>query len=165
MSTLVLGIGNTLLSDEGIGVHVLRALEASPDRHLELKLLDGGTLSFLLLEDIAETNRIIVIDAARLGKEPGTITCVEGEALDDFLRGSRMSVHEVSLCDLLDMARLRGDLPGHRALIAIEPEVLTWGTRPSRAVESAIHRAAATVLELAERWEREERDATGGTID
>ena len=150
--TLILGIGNTLLSDEGVGVHVVRYLEQHHPNSPAVSFLDGGTLSFTLAEPIAEHDNLIVVDAARLGQPPGTVRCLEGAAMDRYLTGNRASVHEVGLMDLFDISRLSGTFPAHRALIGVEPAVLDWGEHPSAAVASAIPRAAQMALELAVRW-------------
>ncbi|MBU1664911.1 MAG: hydrogenase maturation protease, partial [Gammaproteobacteria bacterium] len=105
MRTLILGIGNTLLTDEGVGVHVLQALEtALAAEHPpidDLTLLDGGTLSFTLAGPIEDAEALIVVDAANIKGEPGDWVLLEGEAMDAFLLGNRKStVHEVGLTDL-----------------------------------------------------------------
>ena len=151
-TTLVLGIGNTLLSDEGAGIHVLRHLETRIPRQAEVTLLDGGTLSFTLAAAIAEHEALVVVDAAELGAEPGRVACFEGSAMDRFLGTRKRSAHEVGLLDLLDMARLTGDLPSQRALVAVQPASLDWGTRPTAAVAAAIPRAGQAVLDLLRRW-------------
>src|SRR5512135_912004 len=100
--TLVLGIGNTLLQDEGAGVHAVRMLEQHTVGRDDIELLDGGTLSFTLAGAIEEAEQLIVIDAAQLNSAPGTTHVFEGEQMDAFVGGSRKrSVHEVSLIDLL----------------------------------------------------------------
>jgi hydrogenase maturation protease len=151
-STLVLGIGNNLLTDEGIGVHVI---DYMIDRHGDepgVDYLDGGTLSFTLAEPIAEHDNLIVVDAARLGLPPGSVRCLEGEAMDRYLSGDRQSVHEVGLTDLLDIARLSDVFPARRALIGIEPASIDWGEQPSAPVRPAIAEAAAEVLRLVRLW-------------
>jgi hydrogenase maturation protease len=152
ITLLILGIGNNLLSDEGVGVHVVQHLQARETLPAGVTLMDGGTLSFTLAEPIAQADALIVVDAARLDAAPGTIRVVEGEAMDAFLRGARNSVHEVSLADLMDMARLTGDLPQRRCLVGIQPESLDWGEAPSAAVAAAIPAAARQVREIALRW-------------
>jgi hydrogenase maturation protease len=151
--TLVLGIGNTLLSDEGAGVHLLHFLEARHPASPRLRLLDAGTLSFTLTEAIEDCKRLIVLDAARLDEQPGSVRCFEGEAMDRFIGQRRLSVHEVGLCDLLDVARLLGRLPRRRALIGIQPLHLDWGSRLSPAVEQALPRAAALVAATLAAWD------------
>jgi hydrogenase maturation protease len=153
--TVVLGIGNTLLGDEGAGVHALHALKARADLLdiTDVDYLDGGTLSFTLAVPIGEADRFIVIDAAQLKDKPGTVRLFEGDAMDDFLGHQRKaSVHEVGLIDLMVMARLAGTFPARRALIGIQPEYLDWADAPTPAVAAAIPRACDLALELMEKW-------------
>lgn len=158
MRTLILGIGNTLLTDEGVGVYVVRHLAASHAGEPDLTFLDGGTLSFTLAGDIADHEGLIVIDAARLDAPPGTVRCFEGEQMDRYLGRAQMSVHEVGLSDLMDMARLSDTAPRRRALIGIQPASLDLGAEPSSVVAAAVPVAARTALDLAQRWRE------GGTI-
>ena len=151
-AVLVLGIGNTLLSDEGVGVHAVRCLE-SGEPLPGVQYLDGGTLSFTLAATIEDSEQLIVVDAAELGAPAGTVRCFEGEAMDAFLGSSRKrSVHEVSLLDLMAVVLLAGRLPGRRALVGIQPHNLDWGHDPSPAVRQAIPEACAQVRCLIERW-------------
>ena len=151
-TTLVLGIGNTLLSDEGVGVHVVTYLATHHATEPGATYLDGGTLSFTLADPIAEHDNLIVVDAARLGEAAGVVRCLEGDEMDRYLTGNRQSVHEVSLMDLLDIARLSGCYPARRALVGIEPQDLGWGDAPSASVAPAVPQAAETVLALLRRW-------------
>ena len=151
-TTLVLGIGNNLLTDEGLGVHAVRYLETHHPDEPGLTYLDGGTLSFTLAEPIAEHDNLIVVDAARFGEPAGTVRCLVGDEMDRYLTGNRASVHEVGLMDLFDIARLSDTFPQQRALIGVEPEGLDWGEYLSPAVAPSLPRVAALVLELAARW-------------
>lgn len=152
-SKLVLGIGNTLLCDEGCGVHVVHYLQ----RHYgqtwpDVCFLDGGTLSFTLASYIDTITQLIVVDAAELHAKPGTIRIFIDAKMDTFLGNSKHSAHDVGLLDLLDMARLTDHFPSKRALIAIQPQQITWGDKPSQAVVTAIPKAAKGVLELIRVW-------------
>ena len=151
-STLILGIGNKLLQDEGVGVHVVDYLKESGKLPANVSLVDGGTLSFSLVADIEDADKLIIIDAAELGAAPGTVRCMENEEMDSFIGGMRRSVHEVSLLDLMDMARLTGFLPRQRALLGIQPQVMDWGEQPSARVLAAIPEAAAQVIRLVRKW-------------
>lgn len=154
--TVVLGVGNTLLSDEGVGVHVIEQLRRDHPELDAVEFLDGGTLSFTLAGPMAEASQLIVIDAAELKAEAGTISLFENEAMDDYLgRGKRRSVHEVSLLDLLAIAHLSDALPARRALIGIQPQQVEWGEAPSPAVAAAIPQACAMTLNLIEKWRDE----------
>jgi hydrogenase maturation protease len=150
---VVLGIGNTLLSDEGAGVHAIRMLESHAWRAPDVQLIDGGTLSFTLAGPIAQADSLIVIDAAELSGTPGSVEVFVGDEMDRFLGTRRKhSVHEVGLLDLMQIARLTGCLPARRALIGIQPGCVDWGERPTPAVECAIGQACEHALGLLSRW-------------
>lgn len=150
--TLVLGIGNTLLSDEGVGVHVLNYLREHHPEVTGVTYLDGGTLSFTLAGAIEEADNLIVLDAAELKAEPGTVRAFAGAEMDRYLGTAKRSVHEVGLLDLMDIARLTDTLPENRALVGIQPREFGWGERPSDPVAAAVPQAAAEVLALVRAW-------------
>jgi hydrogenase maturation protease len=154
-TTLILGIGNTLLTDEGIGVHVLDHLQHHHPHLQNVTCLDGGSLSFSLAADIQDHDQLIVIDAAQLGLEAGAVRCMEHRDMDRFLGSARRSVHEVGLLDLMDIARLTESLPEKRALIGIQPDVVDWGESPTAAVQAAIPKAVELALELLACWQLE----------
>ena len=152
--TLVLGIGNTLLTDEGVGVHVINQLqnESSADEHIEY--LDGGTLSFTLAEPIESCEQLIVVDASEIKSKPGEVRVFENEQMDHFITtGNKKSVHEVGLVDVMSIAMLAGNLPEKRALIGIQPESLDWGPEPTEAVQQAIPEACRQVKQLLDKWQ------------
>ena len=153
MKTLVLGIGNTLLSDEGIGVHVTQQLQSMLPLSDDIEILDGGTLSFTLASPIEDADALIVVDAAQLKSAPGTLKVFEGEAMDAFLFGNRKSsVHEVSLTDLMSIAMLTGHWPERRALVAIQPEKVDWGDYPTPQVAAAVPLACEHIQSLIGGW-------------
>ena len=154
--TLILGLGNVLLMDEAVGAAVLKALEPMAENDPDLTLYDGGTLSFTLAGPIGEAARLIVVDAAAMGDPPGTVRVFEGPAMDRQLSVHAKSVHEVSLADLFDIARLTDSLPARRALVGIEPERVDWGDRLTPAVESAIPEAVARIRDLLQQWRQGE---------
>src|SRR5512133_396370 len=91
MKILVLGIGNTLLTDEGVGIVAMRELEARFGAREDMEFLDGGTLSFTLAVPISECDALLVIDAAELGAAPGSVRSFEGVEMDRFLGANRKS--------------------------------------------------------------------------
>ncbi|MCB1737512.1 MAG: HyaD/HybD family hydrogenase maturation endopeptidase, partial [Gammaproteobacteria bacterium] len=141
--TLVLGIGNTLLTDEGVGVFVLHALHRQFGHLPDLDFVDGGTLSFTLASAIEDADYLIVLDAAELNAEPGVVHTFEDAAMDGFLGAPRRSVHEVGLMDLMDIARLTEHVPRRRALIGIQPHCFEWGDVPSPEVAAALPQVEA----------------------
>lgn len=151
--TLILGIGNILLQDEGAGIHAIRQLAGLTEQRCDIELMDGGTLSFTLAGAIEDADNLIVIDAAYYDGEPGTTRVFEGERMDDFIGSNRKcSVHEVSLIDLMAIALLTDQLPRHRALIGIQPQTIAWGETPSIPVAEAIRQACNQALQLIEEW-------------
>jgi len=153
MKTLVLGIGNTLLTDEGIGIHVLLALEPELANWPDVTLLDGGTLSFTLAGPIEEADALIVVDAANIKTRPGEWALLEGDEMDAFLMSDRRaSVHEVGLTDLRAIALLAGHWPEKRAMLAIRPDVIDWGEQPTPAVAAAIPPACAAIVKQIRAW-------------
>lgn len=152
---LVLGLGNTLLSDDGVGIHVLGALRERgfAGEHNGIHLRDGGTLGLTLLPDIEDASALIVVDAAMMGQAPGAVGVFEGEAMDRQLAGKKFSVHEVALSDLMDAAAFMGRRPEKRALVGIQPQELGWGLEPSPGIAAAVPAACAAIEGLLARWQ------------
>jgi hydrogenase maturation protease len=118
--TLVLGLGNVIMGDEGVGVHVVRALE----KHTlpaGAECLDGGTGGFILLEPLENADRIILIDAAADGNPPGTVTRTTPRFSRDY--PPTLTAHDIGVKDLLDAFYMQG---GTREVIlyaiAIDPQ-------------------------------------------
>ena len=152
--TLILGIGNTLLSDEGAGIHALHRLQSEYPDIQNLTFLDGGTLSFTLAAWIEDCNNLLVFDATELQQPAGAVKTFEGEDMDHFLGASKRSAHEVGLLDLMDIARLTEHLPANRALIGIQPEAMSWGMKPTAVVEKALASAVTDAVSLIKKWQK-----------
>jgi len=150
--TLILGIGNTLLTDEGAGIHALNLLQSEYSNIPNLTFLDGGTLSFTLACWIEDCTNLIVLDAAELHQPVGTVKSFVGQGMDDFLGSSKRSAHEVGLLDLMDIARITENLPENRALIGIQPEHMGWGMQPTEKVANALSEAVSEARILINQW-------------
>lgn len=105
---LILGIGNTLMGDEGIGVHVVRAVEEK-ELPANVECLDGGTGSFLLLEPMQNADKVVLIDATIDGSKPGTVRRIEPKFAADY--PTTLTAHDIGLKDLLDVLYLLGKAP------------------------------------------------------
>jgi len=105
---LILGVGNVLMGDEGVGVHAVRLLEASPWPS-RVSLLDGGTGGFHLLSHFSGCDVLILIDATLDGRPPGTVSVIEPRYASDFPRA--LSAHDIGLKDLVESAALLDLLP------------------------------------------------------
>lgn len=133
MRVVVLGIGNTILSDEGVGVHAVEALQERYELPESVELIDGGTSGMELLGPLSGTDVLIVLDAIKAGREPGTVVRLVGDEVPVFFR-SKLSPHQVSICDVLAGLEFSGDLPGDLVLIGVEPESLELGLELTPAV-------------------------------
>jgi hydrogenase maturation protease len=150
---LVLGLGNTLLADDGVGIHIIRSLAHDPMTPPSLLPVDGGTLGFRLLDQIARAEAVLIIDAAQLGAPAGTVRLLDRQQLALHVqRSGRLSAHEAGLADLLTLARLEGFAPRHLALLGIQPQTIDWGETLSPEVASAATIACQLAVQTALDW-------------
>ncbi|UCC66628.1 MAG: HyaD/HybD family hydrogenase maturation endopeptidase [Deltaproteobacteria bacterium] len=132
---MIIGVGNLILKDEGVGVHVVREL-AGRELPSGVEAIDGGTATMDLLPVIHEAARIIVIDALRAGGEPGTIYKLFPEDLT--CESERpLSLHQVGLLEVLGMARQLGG-NGEAVIIGVEPKEISWGMELSPEIVAKI---------------------------
>jgi len=144
----VVGVGNILLRDEGIGVHVARALQEAPSPdNVELEVIDGGTLPDVVLT-LGEVDKLIVVDAVRTGGEPGEIYRFRPE---DIKLGNRVltSLHQISLLENLWLMERFSQKPGDVVIIGVEPEDMNWGLELSAKLQQRIPQIIRVVLEEA----------------
>jgi hydrogenase maturation protease len=139
---LVLGVGNLLLQDDAAGLRMLQELSA---RKLgdDVELVDGGTLGLSLLGQVVGREVLVILDAVKLGSEPGTIHVLHGADLDR-LRAQRSSTsHESNAVELLAYAQLLGYEPREVVVVGIEPESIRTGIGLNRSVVLALPAALA----------------------
>ncbi len=151
MKTLVLGVGNILLSDEGVGVHVARLLGERYDFPPEVEILDGGTLGLDLLPYVEAAERLLIVDAVQMDAPPGQVARLEGEEVPAVL-SLKYSPHQVGLSDLLAAARLLGRSPAEVVLWGIQPASLEVGLELSPAVAAQVETLLQNVLAELQRW-------------
>lgn len=162
---LVLGVGNVLLRDEGVGVRVAREIAALPPDQLPpgTEVVDGGTLGLDLLPMIEDAAAIVMVDAVNLRSDPGATRVLRDEELHSAL-ARHVSPHQVGVGDLLAAARLAGSLPDRVSLVAIQPELIEIGLELTPAVEAAVPVAVGLVRrELAALASGGEAPVRGGT--
>jgi hydrogenase maturation protease len=148
-SPLVIGIGNILLRDEGVGVRVAMELQRqSKDGGLDLppgtRVIDGGTLGLELLPMVAAATSLVLVDAVDMGSAAGSIKVLRGDAIEGTLAG-HVSPHQVGVADLVAAARLMGVLPNGFSLVGIQPAAIEMGLDLTPAVEAAITGAVVHV--------------------
>ena len=143
---LVLGIGNILLKDEGVGIHIVSALEK--EGYTEADLMDGGTGGFHLLGFIQSYKTVILIDASLDEFSVGHTRVLLPKYAKDF--PSQLSAHEIGLKDLLDAAFLLGNMPEIRLIAISIKDFQELGMELSSEVEAVIPEAIRQVKELVE---------------
>jgi len=147
MNTLVLGLGNVLISDEGVGVHVVGALEDAYDLPGDVETLDGGTAGMDLLDTIAGRDHLIVADAIRSDKPPASIVKLTGDEVHAFFQ-SKISPHQLGLCDLLASLALSDEAPEQVTIVGIVPSSLDLGTELSPIVAEARDAAVEMIVDI-----------------
>jgi len=141
---LVLGVGNILLSDEGIGVRVIESLKDCriPEG---VELFDGGTASLELLSIFSNRRKVIIIDAIRGGQEPGAVYRFNFEDLT-YQKEFPTSLHQVGIIDTLNQARILGCLPEEVVIIGIEPAKIAPSLELSPEIAAAIPKVKEIIL-------------------
>ncbi len=116
----VLGVGNILFMDEGIGVRVVEALEAQYTFPENVKLIDGGVLGMNLLSTISDADHLIVVDAVKNGEKPGSLYRLEGEEIPQRIL-AKNSLHQVDLLESLTLCQVFEKVP-ETVILGVEPE-------------------------------------------
>ena len=141
----MLGLGNVLLSDDGIGAAAIARLERGYRIPLGVRLIEGGTLGLSLLDEIAEADHVILVDAVAADAPPGSLIRLDGDEVTDAVR-DRLSVHQVAVADLLNAARLIGRYPDSVILLGLVPGAIALGVARTSPVEAAIDTLVSAIL-------------------
>jgi len=148
---LVLGVGNILLTDEGLGVRAVERLAAAHDLPENVEVLDGGTLGLDLLPRLAGVDALLLVDAVKAGGQPGALVRLEGDAIQAAL-AVKMSVHQVGLQELLAVSAFQGTRPPHIVLWGMEPAEIDWGLELSPPVATRLDALAEAVAQELRAW-------------
>lgn len=151
MSVLVLGIGNILMSDDGIGVRVVQNLAAKYRFPKKVTLLDGGTLGLDLLPRLEGIERLLVVDAVDGYGDPGTLIRLAGEEVPVAL-ATKVSSHQMGLKDLIAVAELQGIRPREIVLVGVKPASIEMDMQLSTAVAASFDLLEKQVLLELENW-------------
>lgn len=134
---VVIGIGNVVCSDDGLGVHAVRRLRERRRHTDHVELVEGGTAGLLLLPHLADARRAIIVDAIDTGAAPGTLIRLDALDWAEAFTGG-LSPHDVGLRDLLGAARFSGAWPHELVLHGIQPCSTAIGTQLSGPVAAAL---------------------------
>ena len=145
MRIVVLGVGNILLTDEGVGVRTIEKFQQDFEIPSEVFVIDGGTTGMEMLEDLSNADHIIIIDAVRSGNTPASIIKLEGDQIPVFFK-TKLSPHQIGLSDVLATLEFTGEQPGGVTVIGIEPISLETGMALSPQVDALLPEVVGYVV-------------------
>ena len=162
---LILGLGNVLLGDDGLGAAAVARLERNYEIPPQVRVADGGTLGLALLGLFAESEHVILVDAVRVDAPPGTFVRIDGDEVAPAVR-ERLSPHQVGVADLFDAARLIDSFPTSVTLLGLVPERMDLSVERSDPVdagldglvEAIVREARGLGYELSPKSDAESRD-------
>ncbi|MEC4685757.1 MAG: HyaD/HybD family hydrogenase maturation endopeptidase [Nitrospirota bacterium] len=151
VETAVVGIGNILLSDDGVGVFVLNELKRRSELPGNVELIDGGTMGLDLLPFIEGKERVIFIDAVDFKAEPGTVGELNNNEIPHYF-SSKLSVHQIALPDMIAAGQLLGIMPEEMCLIGIQPRTIETGYGLSPEIERQVDTLIEKVINKLSGW-------------
>ena len=150
-ATVVLGVGNPIMADDGVGPTAVARLRSTGSLPDEVVLVDGGTWGLTLLPTIETADRLLIVDAIHRGEAPGSIHRLERADLPSYL-ARKISPHEVDLKEVLALCELRGTLPATVVALGIEPLRVDLATELSPVVEDAMPQLLEVIHQELARW-------------
>jgi hydrogenase maturation protease len=154
LNILVLGLGNILLGDEGVGVHAVNAIREKCSFPDDVEIMDGGTLGLDLLPRLENRDKVLIIDAVDFRKEPGHIGVLEDDEIPSALF-AKLSVHHIGLSDLLYAAKLMDIVPSKIRLIGIQPQSIDVGLAMTDCIRDKMNELIDLALKTLKEWNRE----------
>ncbi len=142
MRAAVLGIGNTILTDEAAGVRAVEALELAYKLPDNVLAIDGGTSGMEMIEDLSNLDFLIVLDVVKTGAAPGTVVKIEGDEIPVFFR-RKLSPHQIALPDVLASLELLDTMPKEIVVLGVEPISLELGMEMTPTVAAQVPVLAA----------------------
>jgi hydrogenase maturation protease len=146
-SVIVAGIGNLLLTDEGVGVRVVQALQARAEEFPEVEFLDLGAAGMALLHVLAGRRKAVIVDCAFMGETPGTIRRFTPEEARSVKRLTGFSLHEGDLLQVLELARALGQAPDEIVVLGIQPADVSPGCELSSVLQAKLEECVRRVVE------------------
>lgn len=149
-STLVLGLGNLVHGDDGVGVHAIERLQKDPRVPAGAVLMDGGTLGMALIPHVSGFKRVLVIDAIDAGQKPGTLIRLEGSAVENL--PGKPSVHQLGFADMMISLKLLGEAPPELVVLGVQPESTEWTAELTPAVQASLDELSTLVINQLRSW-------------
>jgi hydrogenase maturation protease len=142
---IVIGLGNILLSDEGIGVHIVRRLSSQQGKHPGIDFIEAGAAGMNLLHLIANRKKAVIIDCARMSEKPGVIRRFTAEEVVSVKHLTHFSLHEIDILQVLNLSKQLGECPAEVVFFGIEPANLNPGQKLSNTLSAKIDSYAADI--------------------
>lgn len=146
MKAVVLGVGNTILADEGVGVRVVEALERDYTVPEGVTVIDAGTSGMEMLEDMSDLDFLLVVDAIAAGKAPGKLVQLRGDAVPVFFRRN-LSPHGIGLSDVLASLEFLGAEPKETVILGVQPASLELSTELTPLIAARVPELVAQVVD------------------
>lgn len=134
---LVLGMGNILLEDEGLGIHALKLLRQRYRFSPDVEFLDGGTSGMSLVDQISSRRHLLVLDAVQTGEPSGSLVRMSDQDVPVYF-GTKVTFHQLGLSDVLASLELSGERPDHITVFGLVPESLEMSLEPSATIRSRL---------------------------
>jgi hydrogenase maturation protease len=147
----IIGLGNPLMGDDGLGVLALQRLRDEYDLPTSVEVVDGGTWGMRLLPAIEDAESLLLIDAIDLGMPPGTDIELERHEIPRVF-ALKVSPHQIDVAEVLALSELRDRLPDRMVAIGLQPETIAFGAPLSRRVAERIDSLVANVVYQLELW-------------
>jgi hydrogenase maturation protease len=149
--TVVVGLGNPLMADDGLGLAALERLRVEWELPSEVTLVDGGTWGMMLLPMIEDAEELLLLDAVRAGRPPGTFIELARHELPRYF-AHKISPHQIDLREVLAVADLRGNLPERIAVVGVEPERVEMSSELSPVVDERVDEVVEAAVEQLTAW-------------
>ena len=151
MRTVVLGVGNPLMGDDGLGIAAVEALRRDYSFAEGVELVDGGTWGMNLLPVIETAERLLILDAINAGLEPGVLVRLSRDELPRLL-AHKMSPHQIDLKEVLALAELRGNLPAEALALGLQPAVIEMDDRLSPGLAAGLPHLVEGAVACLREW-------------
>ncbi|MGA2071019.1 MAG: hydrogenase maturation protease [Sedimentisphaerales bacterium] len=136
--TIVIGLGNILMSDESIGIHLIRRLSEYQGKYPCVEFIDAGTGGMNILHLIANRKKAVIIDCVKMGKKPGAIKQFEPADVKTTKKMTHFSLHEADILRIIELSKQLGECPNQIVIFGIEPESLELGQKLSKTLAGKI---------------------------
>jgi hydrogenase maturation protease len=142
---VVIGLGNELMSDEGVGIHLIRQLSKLADKFPSVEFIEAGSAGMNLLHLIANRKKAIIIDCAKMGEKPGEMRRFTPQEAQSVKKLSNFSLHEADILQVINLSKQLGECPAEVVFFGIEPETIEPGSKLSETLSNKIESNAVII--------------------